>query len=101
MSYVYLWRFLVRPGSEAAFEAAYGPDGEWVRLFRQADGYLDTQLLRDESTPRTYVTIDRWASRKAWEAFREERAVEWEAIDQRCRALTEREEKIGRFEELR
>jgi heme-degrading monooxygenase HmoA len=100
MSYVYLWRFVVRPGSEAAFEAAYGPDGDWIRLFREADGYLDTQLLRDRTTPRAYVTIDRWTSREAWEVFRAARAGDWEALDQRCQALTEHEEEIGRFEDL-
>jgi heme-degrading monooxygenase HmoA len=100
VSYVYVWRFLVRPGSGSAFEAAYGPDGDWVRLFRQADGYLGTQLLRDRADPRRYITIDRWTSREAWEAFRAERAVEWEEIDRRGEALTEREEEIGRFEDV-
>jgi len=100
MSYVYLWRFVVRPRSEAAFEAAYGLEGDWIRLFRQADGYLGTELLRDQARPRTYVTVDRWSSREAWETFRAARAADWEAIDERCRALTEREEEIGRFEEL-
>jgi heme-degrading monooxygenase HmoA len=101
MSYVYIWRFVVRPGSEAAFEAAYGPDGEWVRLFSEADGYLDSQLLKDQADPRTYLTIDRWTSRAAWEAFRAARAAEWDAIDRRGEDLTEREEEIGRFEEPR
>lgn len=101
MSFAYLWRFVVRPGLEAAFEDAYGPGGDWVRLFRQADGYLDTQLLRDLAAPRTYVTIDRWSSREAWEAFRAARAADWEALDERCQALTEHEEEIGRFEDLR
>ena len=101
MSYVYLWRFVVRPGSESAFEALYGPDGEWVRLFKEADGYLDTQLLRDQADPRTYLTIDRWTSRAAWEAFRAARAAEWDEIDRHGEDLTEREEEIGRFEELR
>ena len=100
MSYIYLWRFVVRPGSEAAFEAAYGPDGEWVRLFREADGYLGTWLLRDQAAPYTYLTVDRWASREAWESFRAARSADWEAIDRRCQALTEREEEIGRHEEL-
>jgi heme-degrading monooxygenase HmoA len=100
MTYVYIWRYVVRPGSEAAFEAAYGPDGDWVRLFKEADGYLDTQLLRDQADPRTYLTIDRWTSRAAWEAFRTARAAEWDEIDQRGEDLTEREEEMGRFEEL-
>jgi heme-degrading monooxygenase HmoA len=100
MSYVYVWRFLVRPGSEVAFEAAYGPGGDWIRLFREADGYLGSQLLRDQADPRRYVTIDRWSSREAWEAFRAARAAEWEAIDRRGEALTELEEEIGRFEDV-
>lgn len=100
MSYVYLWRFVVRPGSEAAFEAAYGPDGDWIRLFREADGYLGTQLLRDLTHARRYVTIDRWSSREAWDAFRAARTAEWEAIDERGQGLTEHEEEIGRFEDL-
>lgn len=98
MTYVYLWRYRVRPGSMAAFEAAYGPDGEWVRFFRQADGYLGTDLLRDEDTPRAYLTIDRWSSREAWQRFRSLRSHEWEAIDRRCQQLTEHEEEVGRFE---
>ena len=100
MTYVYLWRYVVRPGSEAAFEAAYGPDGDWVRLFMEADGYLGTQLLRDVADPRTYLTIDRWTSRAAWEEFRTARAAEWDELDQRGEDLTEREEEIGRFEEI-
>jgi hypothetical protein len=36
-----------------------------------------------------------------WEAFRTARAAEWNEIDRRCQELTEREEEIGRFEELR
>jgi heme-degrading monooxygenase HmoA len=95
-----MWRFLVRPGSESAFEAAYGPDGDWVRLFRQAEGYLGTQLLRDLANARRYITIDRWASREAWEAFRAARSAEWDAIDRRGEALTEQEEEIGSFEDV-
>jgi heme-degrading monooxygenase HmoA len=98
VTYVYLWRFRVRRGSESAFEAAYGPDGEWAGLFRQADGYLGTELLRDPTDPRRFATIDRWTSRHAWEAFRTAWAAEWEAIDRRCEALTEEEEDLGRFE---
>jgi heme-degrading monooxygenase HmoA len=98
VTYVYIWRFRVRSGADADFEAAYGPDGEWVRLFRQADGYLGTDLLRDRTDPRAYLTIDRWTTRHAWEEFRNARAEEWDALDRRCQALTEVEEEIGEFE---
>ncbi len=36
MSYIYIWRFNVKKGMESEFERAYGPKGEWVRLFRQS-----------------------------------------------------------------
>ena len=98
MTYVYVWRFRVRTGAEADFEAAYGPDGEWVRLFRQADGYLGTDLLHDMTDPRGYLIIDRWTTRQAWKEFRNARADEWDAIDRRCQALTELEEELGQFE---
>jgi heme-degrading monooxygenase HmoA len=101
VTYVYVWRFLVRSGSEADFVAAYGPDGEWARLFRQADGFLGSELLRDRADPRLFLTVDRWVSRQAGEAFRTARAEEWEAIDRRCQALTDAEEELGSFEATR
>jgi hypothetical protein len=32
--FVALWEYEVKPGEEERFEKAYGPDGDWVRLFR-------------------------------------------------------------------
>jgi hypothetical protein len=40
--------FRVKRDQEATFRRTYGPDGEWVRFFRQGSGYLGTDLLRDE-----------------------------------------------------
>ena len=37
--YVYVWEFVVAPEQAGAFEEAYGPEGEWVRLFRGGRGY--------------------------------------------------------------
>lgn len=96
--YVLVWEFRPRRGREAEFEAAYGPDGEWVRLFRGGEGYLGTELHRDTADARRYLTIDRWASRRAYESFRAAHRDAYEAIDRRCEALTERETSIGSFE---
>jgi heme-degrading monooxygenase HmoA len=95
--YVYVWRYQVKPGSEAAFEAAYGPGGDWVRLFEGGDGYVDTLLLRDDKRPGCYLTIDRWRSQAAFGAFRAARADAWVALDLRCEALTVVEEEIGTY----
>jgi heme-degrading monooxygenase HmoA len=58
--YATLWEFTVAAARQAEFEAHYGPDGTWARLFSRADGYLGTELLRDRADPLRYLTIDRW-----------------------------------------
>ena len=50
----------MRPGREAEFEERYGPDGDWVRLFRRGEGYGETVLLRDLAAPGRYVVTDTW-----------------------------------------
>ena len=64
-----LWQFHVRPNLIREFCAAYGPDGEWAALFRRGSGYVGTELLEARSVPATYLSIDRWGSREAWDAF--------------------------------
>jgi heme-degrading monooxygenase HmoA len=96
--FVAVWEFWVRPGVEAEFEKAYGPDGVWVRLFSADPAYGGTKLVRDVSAPRRYVTLDLWESRVAYEEFRRLHAEEYRAIDEVCEGLTEREAKIGEFE---
>lgn len=98
--YVYLWDYLVVPGRVEDFERAYGSEGEWVRLFRLAAGYVRTELHRDVRKPDRFLTIDYWESRAAWETFRSQFATRFEELDARCAELTVRETEIGRFEPL-
>ena len=93
----YIWAFEVKSGREADFERAYGPDGDWVTLFRRAPGYLHTELLRDTENPRRYLTIDHWESAAAQRVFRKQFAAEFAAIDRACEQLTESETLIGHF----
>ena len=95
--FIYIWAFEVKPGREAEFERAYGPAGDWIRLFRQASGYLHTELIRDTGNPRRYLTIDHWESEAAQRAFREQFAAEFKKIDKACEQLTESEILIGHF----
>ena len=97
--FVAIWEFLVRPEMLSQFDQAYGPEGAWVRLFRQGEGYLRTELVRDVSVSLRYVTLDFWKSRDAYESSREKYAVQYKEIDVQCGELTEREEQIGWFEE--
>jgi heme-degrading monooxygenase HmoA len=95
--YVIVWAFRPRPGREPEFEQAYGPGGGWATLFREAPAYLGTELLRAVGGPGRYLTVDRWQSRAAYEAFRAARPAEYEALDQACEALTSSEERVGDF----
>jgi heme-degrading monooxygenase HmoA len=98
MAYVYIWEYRVRAEEQARFEAGYGPDGEWARLFRRGAGYLRTELLKDRDDPTRYVTIDRWESFEAFSAFRRELGAEFEAIDRRFESITAEEAKVGEFD---
>lgn len=95
-----LWEFEVDAASRAAFESAYGEDGAWVALFRRGDGYGGTSLLRDSAHPGRYLTVDRWQSRAHYEAFQQQHAAAYAALDRRCENLTLAEKLIGYFEEL-
>ena len=87
--FVTLWVFEVKSGSEELFEAAYGPEGAWVKLFRRDKRYLGTRLLRDVGAARVYVTIDTWES---WAAYEE--------LDQKCDGMTMREKHLLSLERL-
>jgi heme-degrading monooxygenase HmoA len=96
-AYVVIWEFHVKRGSERAFEEAYGPRGAWARLFLHGDGYLGTELLRNAGQPGRYVTIDRWVSQAAYEAFRSTQRADYEALDRSCAALTVCETALGSY----
>lgn len=100
MAYVRVWRFRPLPNRVEAFEEAYGPEGDWARLFRAADGFLGTTLLKGNGEPAEYLALDRWVSLQAYQAFRLARHGEFTALDRRCEALTALEQEIGSYQEL-
>lgn len=95
--HVLVWEFHVRPGSEPAFEAAYGPTGDWARLFGEAPGFLGTELLRDPAQKGRYLTLDRWDSADAFADFRAARDADYRALDARCEPWTTLETSLGAF----
>jgi len=96
--YVIVWTFEARAGRETEFERAYGAAGDWAQLFGTSPGFRGSELLRDSERRRHYSTIDRWASRQAFDEFRRDRAADYDALDARCAALTVSERLVGRFE---
>ncbi len=96
--FVALWEFEVKPGDEERFEKAYGPVGDWARLFRSDSNYRETRLLRDAFRPAIYLTLDFWDSREAYEKFMEAHKDEYKALDAAGEELTSKERRLGWYE---
>jgi heme-degrading monooxygenase HmoA len=95
--FVVVWQFEIAEEKISAFEAAYGPEGNWAQLFRTSSEYFGTELLRDAYISGSYLTIDRWASEDAFRSFRKENDTAYESLDRTCDALTSRETRIGTY----
>jgi len=94
-TYAIVWQYRVRRGAERRFERIYGARGAWARFFRKGRGYLGTQLYRDVSGQRSYVTVDLWTSRAAFAAFLRRNHHQYQLIDRQCASLTVQETKVG------
>ncbi|MCB0278323.1 MAG: antibiotic biosynthesis monooxygenase [Calditrichaeota bacterium] len=95
--YMYMWEYFVRPEYQEEFEQIYGPDGEWVKLFKKAEGYISTDLYQDQDQPLRYVTTDFWESKKHSEAFRNDFAYDFKKLDDKGELYTVGEEFLGDF----
>jgi heme-degrading monooxygenase HmoA len=95
--FVVVWQFEIGEDKMAAFEAAYGPEGAWAKLFHLSPDYRGTELLQDAYVPGNYLTIDRWASEDAFRSFRKEHDAAYEILDRACDDLTARETRIGAY----
>ena len=92
------WRYRVGPGCRAAFEALYGADGDWARLFRRDPAYLGTTLYRDTDAPDCYLSLDRWTTRAAYAVFLEREHAGYAALDARGDALTLEQARLAAFD---
>lgn len=97
---VRIWRYRVDAAKRAEFERRYSSDGDWAQLFRLAEGYLGTQLLRDPLEAGVYVTLDRWRSAADFQAFLARFGAQYAALDRACDALTSEEIDLGEYEDL-
>lgn len=61
--------FLYESRDPESFEEAYGPNGDWALFFKDARGYVGTELLRDLEQPGRYLVIDRWESVDTYNDF--------------------------------
>lgn len=92
-----LWRYQVREAHAEEFEGAYGPEGEWARLFARAEGFVGVELMKGEGG--AYLTVDRWRSARDFDAFIALHGSDYQALDARAEGWTSAEERIGLFEQ--
>lgn len=94
--FVRVFEYTAAPGRRRLFEAAYGPNGEWVRLFRDADGYVETTLW--SHAEGQYRTQDVWSSEEAFTRFLERNREAYARLDEQCGPLKAGERHIGDFD---
>lgn len=95
--HVIIWRFTPRPGMERKFEQQYATGGAWDLLFRKADGFVGTELLRPAGDSTSYLTIDRWRSAAAFADFLRDNDEAYAALDAQFETLTVEEARVGTF----
>jgi heme-degrading monooxygenase HmoA len=96
--HVIVWEFRVAADKEAEFIENYGPEGIWARFFREGQGYIRTQLVRDVADPGRFLTLDYWESEEDFKRFREQNPAEYERLDKQFEGLTKTETRLGAFE---
>jgi heme-degrading monooxygenase HmoA len=93
--FVIIWRYSAAPDRDDDFRSAYGPRGEWSRLFSLGNGYLGTELVQC-GEPGLYITVDRWQNEADFDEFMAAVSTEYQDLDVRLSTLTTSEELIGR-----
>lgn len=96
MSHMRLWRFEVAAEQEPRFAAAYGPNGDWARLFATASGFVRTELWRDGDG--IYLTADHWASFEAFERFQAGHGEQYRRLDAKLEGLAIAETFLGGYD---
>ena len=96
-TYIVVWEFQVKAGCEAEFIAAYGPDGEWARLFRRSPEFLGVELLESVGNAGRFFTLDHWSSASSRDVFMSANATAYDVLDRRFSSLTVWERRIGGF----
>ena len=99
MGHVRVWRFRPPADREKEFNEAYSAEGAWAGLFKKADGFLGTSLLRPSEAGGWWLTVDRWHSAAAFEAFGHDFGDAYRALDAELEGIAGEEEFVGAFED--
>jgi hypothetical protein len=82
-------------------EVVFESGGVWVRLLRQAQGYLGTEIWCEVPASRQYRVRDLWAGHRDFESFRSRFQLEYERFEGWIRSdgLIEKEQFLGAYYE--
>jgi heme-degrading monooxygenase HmoA len=95
--FVYIWEYIVKEEYLTEFNSAYGPYGDWVKLFKKADGYIATDLHQDTSNLKRFVTIDFWKTKNDKDNFLNQFYKEYKLLDEKCEKFTTSEKLLGNY----
>ena len=96
--FVYIWEYIVKEECLSEFEKIYGPEGDWVQLFKKAKGYFATDLHQSISNTNRFITVDYWSTKEDRDNFRKKYSKEFALLDEHCERFTEQERLIGDFD---
>ncbi|MGZ3496770.1 MAG: antibiotic biosynthesis monooxygenase family protein [Vulcanimicrobiaceae bacterium] len=91
------YRYRVHPAQTRAFEHAYGAAGPWAKLFAKHSGFKRTRLFRHKTDASIYVTVDVWASKADYDAFRSAFSAEYTRLDKQLAMLKLEEHLLGYY----
>lgn len=95
--YTIIWQYTINPKYRDDFLKFYKASGEWVKFFRQAKGYIKTELLESGLNNDMFMTIDRWTSEAAYTEFLKSHAGKYTELDRLCEEFTTNEKLIGTY----
>jgi heme-degrading monooxygenase HmoA len=97
MSFITIWHYKIKPGSEKEFINLYNNAGEWVKLFSKFAGYIKTVLIKSTGDDNIFITLDYWESKEDYYLFKKNSIKEFSEIDKMGEKLTIEEKHIGEF----
>ena len=96
-TYIVVWEFQVKAECKAEFVAAYGPDGDWAKLFSRSPEFLGVELVGSVGNSTRFFTLDHWSSATGLDLFLANHATAYDVLDRRFTGLTVWERRIGSF----
>jgi heme-degrading monooxygenase HmoA len=97
--YYLVWEYEVSKQSQEKFEEAFTRSGGWFKFFEPCDDFLGHELIKN-SENGTYLLIDKWMDKKAYDTFVKSNKSEYDSLNETSKPLYDSEKLIGTYETL-